>query len=171
LVPGTAPSGPQPVVVSTAAGPSLPFAIDVNPNEPGFLAPPSFIVNGYQYLAALFLDGQTFAIPPGAIADVPSRQAKPGDTIVAYGVGFGSVTPSIAPGQIVGESNSVSLPLEVLFNGTPATLSYYGLAPGFVGLYQFNIVVPNVANSDQTPVTFTLGGVPGTQTLYVAVHN
>jgi uncharacterized protein (TIGR03437 family) len=171
LVPGTAPSGPQPVVVSTATGTSLPFAIAVDPIEPGFLAPPSFIVNGYQYLAALFLDGQTFAIPPGAIADVPSRQAKPGDTIVAYGVGFGSVTPSITPGQIVGQSNSVSLPIEVLFNDTPATLSYYGLAPGFVGLYQFNIVVPNVANSDQTPVTFTLGGVPGTQTLYVAVHN
>jgi uncharacterized protein (TIGR03437 family) len=63
------------------------------------------------------------------------------------------------------------LPINVLFNDTPATLSYYGLAPGFVGLYQFNIVVPSVPNNDQTPVTFTLGGVPGAQTLYVAVHN
>ncbi|HUB82930.1 MAG TPA: hypothetical protein VMB03_29225 [Bryobacteraceae bacterium] len=171
LVPGNVPVGMQPVVVQTATGASLPFLIDVHPAEPGFLAPPSFSIAGYQYLAALFLDGQTFAIPPGAIAGVPSREAKPGDTIVVYGIGFGAVTPALVPGQIEGQSNSLALPVQVMFGNSPATLSYFGLAPNFVGLYQFNIMVPNVPNNDQTPITFTLNGVPGTQTLYVAVHN
>jgi uncharacterized protein (TIGR03437 family) len=58
-----------------------------------------------------------------------------------------------------------------MFGSTPATLNYFGLAPNYVGLYQFNVVVPNISNSDLVPVTFTLGGVSGTQTLYTAVHD
>jgi uncharacterized protein (TIGR03437 family) len=45
------------------------------------------------------------------------------------------------------------------------------LAPSLVGVYQLNVVVPNVAPSDAVPVTFTLGGVPGAQTLYTSVGN
>jgi uncharacterized protein (TIGR03437 family) len=45
------------------------------------------------------------------------------------------------------------------------------LAPGEVGLYQFNVMVPNVAAADLTPLTFSLGGTPGSQTLYIAVQN
>jgi uncharacterized protein (TIGR03437 family) len=58
-----------------------------------------------------------------------------------------------------------------MFGATPATLAYWGLAPNFLGLYQFNVVVPNVPNSDLVPITFTLGGANGTQTLFTAVHN
>jgi uncharacterized protein (TIGR03437 family) len=58
-----------------------------------------------------------------------------------------------------------------MFGSTQANLTYAGLAPSFVGLYQFNIVVPNVANSDLVPVTFTLNGQSGAQTLFTAVHN
>jgi uncharacterized protein (TIGR03437 family) len=50
-------------------------------------------------------------------------------------------------------------------------VSYSGLAPNYIGLYQFNVVVPNVAASDTVPVTFTLGSAASTQTLYVAVGN
>jgi len=50
-------------------------------------------------------------------------------------------------------------------------VNYAGLSPDSVGLYQFNVVVPNVAANDLTPVTFTLGGVAGTQTLYTAIGN
>ena len=38
-----------------------------------------------------------------------------------------------------------------------------------VGLYQFNVVVPNVSDSDAVPLTFNLGGVQGSQTLYTTV--
>ena len=57
-----------------------------------------------------------------------------------------------------------------MFGDALATVVYWGLAPGAIGLYQFNVVVPNVADSDAVPVTFTLGGVAGTQTLFTAVH-
>jgi uncharacterized protein (TIGR03437 family) len=171
LVPGTAGTGPQPVVVTTAKGTSEPFLVSVNQTEPGFLAPSAFAVNGNQYVAALFSDGATYVLPPGAIPGVASRQAKPGDTILMYGVGFGAVTPSIPAGQVVQQSNSLALPFQIMFGSTPATLTYFGLAPNNVGLYQFDVVVPNVSNSDLVPITFTLGGVSGSQTLYTAVHN
>lgn len=170
LVPGTVGTGQQPVIVTTANGASVPFPESVNPAEPGLLAPASFIVNGNQYLAALFTDG-TFVLPPGAIPGVPSRQAQPGETIIAYGIGFGTVNPNIPAGQIVQELNSLTSPFQLLFGSTPATLSYDGLAPNYVGLYQFNVVVPDVPNSDLVPLTFTLGNVTGAQTLYTAVHN
>jgi len=89
---------------------------------------------------------------------------------VIYGVGFGSVTPSISPGEIATETNRLSATFDVLFGKTPAELAYYGLAPNFVGLYQFNVTVPAVANEDLEPLTFSLGGVAGTQTLFTAVQ-
>jgi uncharacterized protein (TIGR03437 family) len=81
------------------------------------------------------------------------------------------VNPNIPAGQIVQQSNTLTSPLQVFFGQTPAALLYQGLAPGAVGLYQFNVVVPNVVNSDAVLITFPLGGATGTQTLYTAVHN
>jgi len=81
------------------------------------------------------------------IPGVPFQPAKPGDSITAYGIGFGAVTPAIAPGVVVGGQNSIPN-LTISFGATPATLTYAGLAPGNIGLYQFNITVPQVANGD-----------------------
>jgi uncharacterized protein (TIGR03437 family) len=113
----------------------------------------------------------TYVLPPGAVPGIPSSRAKPGDTITFYGIGFGSVIPNIPAGQIVQQSNTLSLPLQVFFGQTPATLSYSGLAPSAVGLYQFNVVVPNITASDAIPLIFKLGGTSGSQTLFVSVQN
>ena len=93
-VPSNVATGSQPVIVTSAAGASTASTIAVNQQEPGLLAPSSFLVGGKQYVAALFSDGATFVLPPGAVAGVPSRRAQPGDTITLYGVGFGPVTPN-----------------------------------------------------------------------------
>jgi uncharacterized protein (TIGR03437 family) len=61
-------------------------------------------------------------------------------------------------------------PLDILFGQTRAQLPYFGLAPSYVGLYQFNVTVPSVDNSDLVPLTFNLGAVAGTQMLFTAVH-
>ena len=169
-VPSNVGTGLQPVIVTTTAGANAPYTILVNAAQPGFLAPSSFSIGGKQYVVALFSDGATFVLPPGAIAGVPSRRAKAGDSITLYGVGFGSVTPNIPAGQVVQQTNTLAAALHILFGQTEAVVGYGGLAPNAVGLYQFNVVVPNVAPSDTVPLTFTLGGVAGTQTLYIAVQ-
>ncbi|SPE31568.1 conserved exported hypothetical protein [Candidatus Sulfopaludibacter sp. SbA3] len=169
-VPSSVSTGTQQVTVTTAGGTSAAYNITVNAEAPGLAAPSLLNVGGKQYVAAIFPDG-THVLPPGAIAGVNAREAKPGDTIILFGIGFGPVTPPIAAGVIVQQTNSLALPLQILFAGIPAQVTYAGLAPGYIGLYQFNVVVPNVAASDAVPLTFVLGGGSGTQTLYTAVQN
>jgi uncharacterized protein (TIGR03437 family) len=149
---------------------SSPYNITVNTTQPGLLAPSSFLIGGKQYVVALLPDGATYILPTGAIAGVTSRPAHPGETIILYGIGFGAVTPNIPAGQIVTESNQLSQPLQILFGQTPAQVPYAGFAPGFVGLYQFNLVVPPIPDNNLVPLTFNLGGLPGSQTLYTAVQ-
>ncbi len=157
------------VTVTNGSATSAPFNINVNPIQPGLLAPSAFQIGGKQYVVARLPDG-TYVLPPGAISGVASRQAHPGETIVMYGIGFGSVSPSFSAGQIVTAGNQLTQSFQLLFGQTPAQLPYQGLAPNYVGLYQFDVVVPPVPDSDLVPLTFNLGGVAGTQTLYIAVH-
>lgn len=171
-VPSDVPLGSASVTITNANGTSDPFWLYVNPTEPGLLAPPNFTVNGKQYVAALFPDGQTFALPQGAIPGVPSRPAKAGDTLVIYGVGFGPVDSGVTAGTIVSAQNSLTNPIQFSFGpAAAATPIYFGLAPSFVGLYQFDVVVPAVGANSTLPLTFKLGGTQGTQTLYIAVGN
>ena len=107
-VPSSVAAGSQPVIVTSAAGASAASTITVNQQEPGLLAPSSFTVGGKQYVAALFSDGATFVLPPGAIAGVSARRALPGDTITLYGIGFGPVTPNMPAGQVVQQSNTLT---------------------------------------------------------------
>jgi uncharacterized protein (TIGR03437 family) len=170
-VPGGVGTGAQSLVVTTAVGASAPFPVTVNATEPGLLAPANFNVGGNQNVVAQFADG-TYVAPPGAISGVTSQRAQPGDTIVIYGIGFGPVTPEIQPGQLVESVDTLNDAFTMSFGGTPApTVAYDGLAPNFMGLYQFNVVVPSVAPSDSVPLTFTLGGAAGAQTLVIAIGN
>ena len=170
LVPSNTPIGPQQLTVTTTAGTSAAFSITVNATEPGLLAPSSFTVNGTSYAVALFSDG-TYVLPVGAVPGLVSRPAKPGETIVLYGVGFGPVMPNIPAGELVGQANTLASSFQMSIGGISAVAAYAGLAPSYTGLYQFNVTVPNVGTGDAVPLTFTLGGVAGTQTLYIAIGN
>jgi uncharacterized protein (TIGR03437 family) len=161
--------GPLQLTVTNGTDTSAPVNITVNPTEPGLLAPVSFKIGGNQYVVAQHSNG-SYVLPVGAISGVTSSPAKPGEIIVIYGVGFGAVTPNIPAGEIVTESNQLSAPLQILFGKTPAQLPYFGLAPSFVGLYQFNVTVPAVTDNDLEPLTFNLSGAAGTQTLFTAVQ-
>jgi uncharacterized protein (TIGR03437 family) len=44
------------------------------------------------------------------------------------------------------------------------------LSPGMIGLYQFNVVVPDTTPGDAVPLTFSVGPSAGQQVLYTAVQ-
>lgn len=175
-VPADSNTGPVKIMVTTCAGTSSSFTGQRAAIEPGLLAPASFYVPGNppeivaskQYLVALFQDGATYVGNAGLIPAVPFAPAKPGDTITAYGIGFGAVTPSIPPGVIVSQSNSIPN-FSLSFGTTAATVTYAGLAPNAVGLYQFNIVVPQVADGDYQ-INVSVGSTQVPQTVYLTVH-
>ena len=169
-VPSGVPAGSQPIVVTTAGGESAAYTITVNTTQPGLLAPPAFILQGSQNVVALFSNTLTYVLPV-TVPGVVTARARPGDRLTLYGIGFGPVSPDIPAGQIVQQNNALQSALQISFAGVPANVTFAGLAPGYVGLYQFNVVVPSVAASDNVPVTFTLGGVKGTQSLVIAIQN
>jgi uncharacterized protein (TIGR03437 family) len=164
-VPTTIGTGSQPLVISTAHGKSPTYAVTVQAELPGLLAPPVFNIKGTQYGVALFPDGVTYALPVGAIPGVPSRPAQAGDTLTFYGTGFGPTKPDISAGQIAPSGSSLAQNLTVFFVtpvGAQATVLYAGLAPGFVGLYQFNVVVPKLPATGAQGVFFSLGAAGST---------
>ena len=169
--PSNVATGPQPVVITTPGGTSAPFTPTVNATEPGLDAPISFNLGGIQYAVAMHADN-SYVLPSGAIAGLNSRPAQPNEEIVLYGIGFGPVTPDIPAGQLVQQANAITSSFGMSIGGVPvASVPYAGLAPNFTGLYQFNVVVPANAASGTVPVTFTVDGLAGTQTLFLAVSN
>jgi uncharacterized protein (TIGR03437 family) len=161
--------GSQAVVVSTAAGQSANYNVNVANASPGLYAPSIFSVGGKQYVGATHQDG-TWVMPAGAVAGFTSSPAKAGETITLFGVGFGQVNPTQPDGQTVQNLNSLTTALTMFFGPAQGTLTYQGLAPNFIGLYQFNVTVPNVASGNLVLLTFILGNSPSAQTLYTAVQ-
>jgi uncharacterized protein (TIGR03437 family) len=134
---------------------------------PALLAPPSFNVQGHQWVVAQFPD-LTFAGKPGLISGLNFRLPKAGDVLTIYGIGFGPVTPSTPAGVIATVATTLQSQPSIRFGEVPATLGYYGLSPSFVGLYQFNVIVPTVAPGD-IPFNVDVGGVSLNQNLFITV--
>jgi uncharacterized protein (TIGR03437 family) len=140
---------------------------------PGFLAPSNYSAGDKRYLVTTFLSDGAYVLntATGAAFGLNSRPAKPGDVIIAYGIGFGDVNPAIAPGVIVQQSNALVNPVAISFGSANATLSYSGLAGGFVGLYEFFITVPSGLADGDYQINATQSGTKVPQTFYLTVHN
>jgi uncharacterized protein (TIGR03437 family) len=83
--------------------------------------------------------------------------AKPGETILLYGVGFGPTTPPQPAGQVVTTASPLANPVQITIGGQPASVTFSGIVQS--GLYQFNVTVPALPNGNATVVA-TIGGIP-----------
>ena len=111
----------------------------------------------------IFISGANRAIAqnyPSYIQNSPSTPAPAGSVVIVYFTGGGPVeggnvlqTGHVAPAQAF----QVTEPVSATIAGATATVDYAGLTPGFIGLYQANIVVPKVAAGDQKLI-ITIGG-------------
>ena len=171
--PGDSTVGNVAITVTNCKATSLPFMLERRTLAPGLLAPPNYSVNGKQYMVATFASDGVYVLntSTGAAFGLPSRPAKPGDVIVAYGIGFGDVNPAIQPGIIVQQSNTLLNPVTLLFGSANATLAYSGLAGNYIGLYEFFITVPSgLANGDYQ-INIMQNGTLIPQSLYLTVQN
>jgi uncharacterized protein (TIGR03437 family) len=79
--------------------------------------------------------------PVGAITNQnfnlvgPSNPLPRGQALVIFATGLGAVTQS-------GQLSRTNAPVTVSLNGTELPVSFAGLAPGFIGLYQVNVTIP-----------------------------
>jgi uncharacterized protein (TIGR03437 family) len=92
--------------------------------------------------------------------------------VLIFATGLGPVSNRPASGVAASAdplSSTTTLP-SVTIGNQAATVSYSGLSPGFVGLYQINVQVPDNALTGNTlPLVLTIGGVPS-NTVMIAVQ-
>ncbi len=173
---GVTPGAAVPIIVSKNGIPSTAITLAINALEPGLLAPPAFNLNGIQYVAAFHANGSL--VGNGKLPGIVSTPAKPGETVVFYGIGFGPVNdlsgkPLPVAGQVVTESNVLVNPVQFFFGTAQraGTNVYAGISPNYTGLYQFNVTVPADAPNGDLPLKVTLGGTSLPQTLYITVQD
>jgi len=69
--------------------------------------------------------------------------AQPGETIVVYVTGLGTVSPTIGDGAAApNAADNTTSTISADIDGTAATVGYAGLTPQSVALYQLNLTVP-----------------------------
>lgn len=90
----------------------------------------------------------------------PTNPAKEASTITAYLTGCGPVNPPVADG-VASPSNppaNLTLPASATIGSATAKVSFAGMAPGFAGLVQLNIVVPSGLAAGDYPLKVSVGG-------------
>lgn len=166
-------TGTVSVSVTTCKGTSAAFNFKEQALAPGMLAPPQFLIGGKQYTVGTFYSDNAYVLSTsdGMALGVASRPAQGGDLIVLYGIGFGSLSPSTAPGVVAKQATALADPVTVSFGTATAKVSYQGLYPGFVGLYEFYVTVPSGLAAGDYPITITQNGTALPQMLYLTVAN
>ena len=84
-----------------------------------------------------------------------------GEVVQMYANGLGPVDNQPATGEAAPSSPLATCRIapQVTIGGRNATVLFAGLAPGFVGLYQVNALVPTDAPTGIQPVVITMNGV------------
>lgn len=158
------------VPVTIVTGPNAAgntFTVSLSPTAPGIF----FVdLSGRQQGAILNASDNTFAAPVGTSLGHPAR---PGDVVVIFASGLGPVTPALPSGVAAGAGGTtiptLSSPPSVTIGGIPATVQFAGLAPGFVGLYQVNVVIPSIAANVSAPVQITTAQGQTSNSVVIAV--
>ncbi len=161
-VPLAVPTGQAVVQVNTAAGSTQFITVNVQSVAPG-----------------IFTTAQN-GLGPGAILNVPASNvsalntftatALPGQFLSIFGTGFGPATSNPGTGA-VGSGQSLTQTPTATVGGLPAQVTFAGLAPGFVGLDQINVIIPlNVAQGCFVPVQLAVDNTVSNM-VTVAVSN
>ncbi len=144
------------VVVSSNGVSNAPVLMQLAAAQPGI-----FVVDGVH----------------GAILDVSNvlisaqNPAAPGDTVVVFATGLGAVSnppPAGEPASLEALSPTPVFATATVA-GRPAIVTFSGLAPGFVGLYQVNLVVPMDTPSGDVDIAISMNGV-ASNTVKMAVQ-
>jgi uncharacterized protein (TIGR03437 family) len=102
-----------------------------------------------------------------------SSPARPGESLLIYCTGLGPLQIAVAAGSSAPSvpplAQTTVLPT-VTIAGLPATVTYSGLAPGLVGLYQVTVQAPAGLPTGNQPVQITTGGVVSNTAMLAAAH-
>jgi uncharacterized protein (TIGR03437 family) len=111
----------------------------------------------YDLIAPPSLLGQTVRTVPAA----------PGENLILYATGLGSVTSGQPTGQLVQTPSPTTNPVTVLIGNLNAPVLFAGLIGS--GLYQVNVTVPALPSGD-APVVVSVNGVASSGPAFVPIQ-
>jgi uncharacterized protein (TIGR03437 family) len=140
------------IVVTGNGTSSAPLRVPVSVAQPGIFA---YNASGQSFGAILHANFQ--------LADA-AHPVKGGETVLIYCTGLGAVSSPPGDGA-AGNGQATKAAASVTIGGVNAAVSFSGLAPGFVGLYQVNAGVPTGLASGNQPVVLLIGGASSNSVL------
>jgi uncharacterized protein (TIGR03437 family) len=164
--PGIGLGSAVPAQLTKPDGTTLLTTLNITATAPGIF---SVLQNGQGQGAVLNQDNT----PNGLPIFVGASPAARGSVIQIFATGGGDTTPSLLPGEAAPASGN---PL-ILTNAQPsvevgneAAVTFSGMAPGYVGLWQINAVVPqSVTPGNAVPLVINFGSV-SSNTVTIAVQ-
>ncbi len=137
------------ILVSTATGLAEVTGIPITPQSPGL-----FLTNAAGDPAVIHANGQ----PVSA-----SSPAAGGEIVEIFATGLGPVTNAPADNAAAPTSPLAmdKITPRVIIGGVDAEVKFAGLAPGFAGLNQINVVVPKGLPAGPATVTLAVGSLFG----------
>ena len=149
LTPPDAMQGSVLVQLTRGGVASAQFAATAQPASPGF-----FVFGAGPYVAAEHAGGSYLG--PASLYPGVTTPARPGETVVLYGNGFGPTSPPVTAGSVVQSAPLPTLPV-IIIGGTAATVQFAGLV--VPGEFQFNVVVPLNAEAGDNTVLAVYNGL------------
>ena len=161
-------AGPSPSNLTVTQGTlSTTITVTVTPFAPGLYTTNS---QGTGQASAVIAGTGLIVAPSGAFPG--SRPARKAEFVSLYGTGLGAVShrPTLGAASPANPLAATNATPTVTVGGVNAPVSFSGLAPGYVGLYQVNIQIPDAAPSgDAVPVILSIGAVTA-NTVTIAVQ-
>jgi len=108
---------------------------------------------------------QAAALNPDNTVNTSTNPIDGGYILQVFATGLGSVSAAQTDGQAAPKDSLVynNMACTVTIGSTPATVKFCGLAPGWVGLWQVNVLIPTGLAPSDYPLTITVNGQTSNQ--------
>ncbi len=150
------------LIVYTTNGVSSPFALNVQTNAPSVITVPSSVGSSIM-IPAVYRDSDNLLV-------TLTNPVHKGDLLTIYVSGLGVTTPAVSAGQ-PSPSNPPAVAIltpTVTLDGVNLPVSFAGLTPGQIGIYQINVSVPQgVTQGLSIPLTVAQGNASSTVSVRV----
>jgi uncharacterized protein (TIGR03437 family) len=160
-------TGPVSVQVTNSLGTSNSASANLQTASPAF-----FEWNG-KYAAATRPD-YSYVGPPNLFGSgAATTPAKPGDTVILWGTGFGPTNPPVPAGQN-SPSDTLAVPtsqISVSMGNIGVNVLGAALSPGIAGVYQIVIQVPLNAPDGDLPIVAVVAGLQSPSNIYLTVQH